>query len=327
MAKPTKTAEGTWRIQFMVQGVRAGGTFPTSRAAQDFKARRTAEILAQGPDAVVSIKTLGDALDEYALKVSPTKRGSRWELVRLAAYKKQGLPLTKPLGEVSTADLARWRDARLVVTARGSVLRDITLLGNVFEVARREWQWISTNPMKDVKKPQNPDHRERVISFREIRVMLRALRYKPRVRSVGCSVAHAFLLALSTGMRAGEICALKWADVKPDHVVLHVSKTGKGRPVPLSKVGQRILKRMADWDAESVFGLTSQTLSANFCKYRDRVGLEGFTFHDSRHTACTRLVMIPGMQVLALCKIMGWKNPKMAMTYFNPSPAQMAAML
>jgi integrase len=311
----------------MVKGTRASGTFPTSREASQFKARRTAEILAQDPEKPVSTKTLADALDDYALKVSPTKRGSRWELIRLAAYKKQGLPLTKPLGEVSTVDLVRWRDDRLALNARGSVLRDITLLGNVFEVARREWQWIDSNPMRDVKKPQNPDHRERVISFREIRVMLRALRYKKPVRSVGCAVAHAFLLGLSTGMRAGEICALKWSDVKEDHVVLHVSKTGKGRPVALSAVGTRIIERMRGWDEEMVFGITSQSLDRNFRKYRDKGGLTGFTFHDSRHTAATRVALLPGMTEMVLCKLFGWKGTKQALTYFNPSPKQMASML
>ena len=51
----------------------------------------------------------------------------------------------------------------------------MTLLGSVLEVARREWQWIPTNPMRDVKRPANPDHRERIISGLEVRQMLRAL--------------------------------------------------------------------------------------------------------------------------------------------------------
>lgn len=327
MAKPVKTPEGTWRIQFMVRGTRAGGTFPTKRAAENFQAKETARLLSQDPAAPVSNKTLEDALVDYAKKVSPTKRSSRWELNRLQAYRSHGLPLDKPLRNVSTADLALWRDRRLAVTARGTVLRDMTLLGNVFEVARREWQWIETNPMKDVRRPQSPDHRERLIGFREIRVMLRALRHAPQVRSVGCAVSHAFLLALSTGMRAGEICALKWPDVESDHVVLHISKTGKGRKVPLSAVGIRIIERMRGWDADSVFGLTSQTLDANFRKYRDRAGLSGFTFHDSRHTACTRIAMIPGMTELMLCKIMGWSSLKQALTYFNPQVSTMAKLL
>ena len=327
MAKPVKTPEGTWRIQFMVQGIRCDGTFATKREADHYQAKRKAEVLAARQDGPGAVKTLGEALDTYAEKISPTKRGCNKELIRLLAFKRQVLPIKKPIGNVTTSDLVVWRDSRLAINARGSVLRDMTLLGTVFEVARREWQWIKTNPMKDVKRPGNPDHREVVIDFLTIRKMLRALRYGYPVRSVSCAVAHAFLLALSTGMRAGEIADLKWSDVLSDHVIVRISKTGKGRKVALSAVGIRILERMRGWDEESVFGLSPSTLSANFMKYRNMAGLEGFTFHDSRHTACTRIALIPGMTEMILCKLLGWKTTKQAMTYFNPSVKQMTERL
>lgn len=327
MAKPMKTGEGTWRVQIMVRGVRDGGTFPTKRAAEDWQARRRNEIIAINAGEVGSVKTLVQALDEYAEKISPLKKGWVKETIRLHAYKRQKLPLNKMLTEVTTSDLAVWRDSRLAVNKPGSVLRDMTLLGNVFEVARREWQWIRSNPMTDVKRPGTPAHRERVISNREIRVMLRTLRYGPKVRSVSNAVAHAFLFALSSGMRAGEISVIRWEDVKTDHVVLHTSKTGSGRQVPLSTVSKRILDQVKGWDDELVFGMAAGSLDANFRKYRIRSGLEGFTFHDSRHTAATRIALLPRMTEMVLCKIFGWKNPKQAMVYFNPSARQMAAML
>ena len=159
MAKPKKTPEGTWRVQFMVGGVRDGGTFPTAREANEYQARRTAELLAVKSGKVGTVKTLRDALRRYAEEVSPTKRGEAKEIIRLAVFERQALPLDKKLASLTTADLALWRDSRLAVNARGSVLRDMTLLGSVLEVARREWQWIETNPMRDVKRPANPDHR------------------------------------------------------------------------------------------------------------------------------------------------------------------------
>jgi integrase len=55
--------------------------------------------------------------------------------------------------------------------------------------------------------------------------------------------------------------------------------------------------------------------------------LAGFTFHDARHTAATRLAMGRRVDVLELCRIMGWKNPKQAMVYFNPTASQIAARL
>jgi integrase len=61
--------------------------------------------------------------------------------------------------------------------------------------------------MRDVTKPEEPDHRERVITGPEIRTMLRELGWgrKLPVRSVAQAVAHCFLAALQTGMRAGEL--------------------------------------------------------------------------------------------------------------------------
>lgn len=76
-----------------------------------------------------------------------------------------------------------------------------------------------------------------------------------------------------------------------------------------------------------VFGITSQTLDALFRKYRGRAGLAGFTLHDSRHTAATRLALSGKVQALELCAIMGWKNPRQAMVYFNPTASQLAARL
>lgn len=328
MAKPKKTPEGTWRIQFMVGGVRDGGTFPTAREANEYQARRTAELLAVKSGKVGTVKTLRDALRRYAEEVSPTKRGESKEIIRLAAFERQSLPLDKKLASLTTADLALWRDSRLAVNARGSVLRDMTLLGSVLEVARREWQWIETNPMRDVKRPANPDHRQRVISGVEVRRMLRAMGYtRGPARSVSQAVACAFLLALSTGMRAGEICGLTWCRVRGDHVRLLETKNGTARDVPLSTVGRRIVARMEGFDAVLVFGITSQTLDALFRKYRDRAGLAGFTFHDTRHTAATRLALSGKVQALELCAIMGWKNPRQAMVYFNPTASQLAARL
>jgi integrase len=103
------------------------------------------------------------------------------------------------------------------------------------------------------------------------------------------------------------------------------TKTGKSRDVPLSMVGRRIIERMKGWDKEAVFGVQSQTLDTLFRRARDRAGLTGFTFHDSRHSACTRLAR--KVDVLELCKIMGWVKTTQALTYFNPKVSDIARRL
>ena len=325
MATPKKTAQGTWRVQIEVRGVRESFTGPTKRDASDWAARRATEIRAMASGKAGTVKTLKQALDRYAEEVSPTKRGEAKEIIRLEAFKKQALPINRKLSDLTTADLVSWRDSRLAVNARGSVLRDMTLLGSVLEVARREWQWIPANPMRDVKRPANPDHRQRVISGLETRRMLRTLGYGFPSRTVSQAVAACFLVALSTGMRAGELCGLRWLDVKGDHVTLRMTKNGTARDVPLSPVARKLIERMKGWDDVLVFGLKSQTLDALFRKARDRAALEGFTFHDARRTAATRVSK--QVDVLMLCRIFGWKNPQMAMVYYAPTASDMARHL
>ena len=80
-----------------------------------------------------------------------------------------------------------------------------------------------------------------------------------------------------------------------------------------------------------VFGLPPQTLDALFRKYRARAGLSGFTFHDARHTAATWIAGrmnssgIPAQQALLdMCKAFGWSDTSRALTYYNPSAADIA---
>ena len=328
MATPRKTAQGTWRVQIEVRGVRDSITLPTKREATEWAQRRSIDLRTVSTQRLGSDKTLLHALRRYAEEVSPVKRGNNKEQIRLTAFERHPmLPVGKVVRDITAADMALWRDARLALNARGTVLRDISLLSSVFEACRRDWGWLESNPLKDMRKPSNPDHRMRVISGVEIRGMLRALGYVRggAVRSVGQAVAGCFLLALTTGMRAGELCGLEWGHVQATHVHLPVTKNGRPRDVPLSPVAVRIIERMRGWDGVSVFGIKSQTLDAMFRRARDKAGLEGFCFHDGRHSAATR--MAGKVDVLSLCKIFGWSHTAQALTYYNPSAATLALKL
>ena len=52
----------------------------------------------------------------------------------------------------------------------------------------------------------------------------------------------------------------------------------------------------------------------------EKAGLEhaDLTFHDSRHEAAS-LMAKRIKNALTLCKIFGWKDPKQALTYYNPT--------
>jgi integrase len=328
MPSITPTSAGGYRVQIFVKGIRDSETFPNKRAAQQWAARRETEIRAMANGNAGTVKTLADALNRYAEEISPSKRGARWEVVRLKAFQSDAhkpLPVKKRLSELAPADIANWRDARLRVTQKGSVLRELGLLSAVLTVARRDWQWIDTNPVADILKPTSPRHRDRVISPQETRKILRALGHGGPVRSVQQSVAAAFLLAQRTGMRAGELCSLQWNNVHDDFCLLPITKNGEARQVPLLPAARRTIERLRGWDEHSVFGIKAASLDALFRKARTRAGLGGFTFHDSRHTAATRLS--PRMDVLDLCKMFGWKQTDQALTYYNPTAKQILARM
>lgn len=323
MASIRPTAKG-YRAQICILKTRDSETFRTQREAKAWASVREAAIRAKAGKPVAERHTMADMLTRYRDEVSPTKRGQRWEEIRIKAFLASPiLPINSPLSEITPDIIGKWRDSRLNQVSAGTVLREFGLLSAAFEEARREWRWIPTNPITDVRKPRQPDHRDTVLTRPQIKAMLHTLGYLPHrpIRTVSQAVAVAFLLALRTGMRAGELCKLEWKQVHDGYCVLPVTKT-KPRDVPLTPKAMRIINRMRGFDPVNVFGMTSQTLSALFMRARDRAGLSGFTFHDSRHSAATWLAQ--QVHVLDLCRIFGWSNTGRALTYYNPKASDIA---
>lgn len=332
MASITKTKSG-YRAQIYMRlpgqekPVRESRSFRTRREAVEWAAHRERELKEDAAEDPRLKHTLRHALRRYADEVSPTKRGERWEQVRLSAFESYKLPLDKPVLHVTAQDIADFRDSRLLKISDASVRREIALLSSVFQMAILEWGWAEQNPCRMIRKPANSKHRDRVLQWWEIKRMLRVMGYtrKGRISSTGQAVAICMLVALRTGMRAGELTSMRWDQVFDRYCHLPQTKSGRPRDVPLSTRARALFDRMRGWDDELVFGLKAGTLDALFRKYRARAGLEGFTWHDTRHTAATMISR--RVDVLNLCKIFGWADPKMAMVYFNPHAETLADLL
>lgn len=330
MASITKTARG-YRAQIYVRGERDSKVLRTRREAEAWASRRETEIRAQQDKPVGDRTPLRDVLLRYADEVAPTKRGGRWEGVRLRRMAREDvLPLDEPVSRLTPEHVAAWRDVRRGEVSTGSVLRELGLLSCVLEHARREWRLLQVNPVSDVRKPSKPAHRKRVINWREVRAVCRALGYRARgeIREKRQAVALMFLVALRSGMRAGELAGLTWSRVYPDYCTTP-HKTGADdddlREVPLEPRARLLIERMRGVSAGRVFGVGAPTVDTMFRRARSAAGLEGFTFHDSRHTAATRLAR--RVDVLTLCKIFGWSSTTQALTYYNPSASDIAARL
>lgn len=319
---------GKYRAQLYVGGQRDSRSFRTLRDAKTWAATREVELREEAGKAPAQLITLGQVIEDYLENVTPSKLGHAKEEIRLRAMLRM-LPVDQMIGDIDTEVIKRYRDERLRAVKPNSVLRELGSLSAVFEDAKIERRLIETNPVREISKPAKGAHRRVLISLSQIRAMLKMMGYSPRgrVATVAGAVAVCFLAALRTGCRAGELCDLRWTSVG-EHSIHVASKTDAGdRDVPTTQKTRRVLDKMRGFDPLLVFGLKVKSLDAMFRKYRDRAGLSGFTFHDSRHTAATWLVKYGSLNVLELCKIMGWTDPKMAMIYFNPTALDLLARM
>lgn len=309
-----------WRVRVYVAGQRDSATFPTKQQATAWGQQREAELIGvRLPENAVK-----DALRRYAAEVSPKHRGCRWEVARLNLIERDKLASVR-LPALRSIHLAEWRERRLQAVSGASVRREMNLLQGVFKTCRREWGWLATDPLKDVDRPPNPASRKRRITPDEIERMTLALGYDGGVpQTASDKVALAFLLAIETAMRAGEMLNLRWGDVGEKSVVLPRTKNGDVRRVPLSPRAREILALLPR-ESESVFNLHPGTRDAIFRKARDRAAIPNLHFHDSRAEAIWRLSK--KLDVMELARVIGHRDLKSLLFYYETSADELADRL
>lgn len=323
-----KRIPGGWQAQVAILGTRQAKNFTTKAEATAWAAQRETELRTMAETGVNTDKTCRDAFDRYIKEVSEHKRGKRYETLRLNAIADHQMgKLTfgdTPLHAVTSDMLGKWRDERLASVAGSTVNRELNLLSHVFTTARREWKWIAVSPTTDVRRPADPPPRDRRITEDEIDRMCLALGYDGQtVTTKSGAVAAAFLFAIETGMRAGEICGLTKAHISDNVAHLPRTKNGTKRDVPLSPTAIDLLKQLPKGD--TCFGLTAASLDALFRKARERAAILDMTFHDSRHEAITRLAKKLG--ILDLARMVGHKDIRMLQIYYNETAADIAKKL
>jgi integrase len=338
MAYLKKAANGAWRAQIDKKGVRKSASFETKAAAQAWATKVEAEINA-GEHSKWPRKTLADALEKYVATVSPTKRGTRTEQLRADALLRDFPDLAAMvLHEIDSSHLAEWRDARLRVVDPSTVKRDINMFRNVWTFAAKEWKWCPVDsPWRLIGIPKDAPARDRVMSWREIRAVARRCHYRTRQPPASGlqNVAWALLVALRTGMRAGEIMGLTVSAVDLRHGIATVRHklqhiTGKPRKVPLPPAGLRLIRQLVE-DAkakgrENLWTIKSTSLDALFRKVRDQLLLSDLHFHDSRGTALTALAR--RVDVMTLARISGHLDlNQLLRTYYRETDQAIAGRL
>jgi integrase len=304
LASFKRLPSGLWQAQVFRRGVRRSSTFPSKGAAVAWAGQQESDIMA-GVRGDIPNLTVADLLKRYREEVSPHKKGARWEIIRLTAWERDKLAAARTR-HLDSPHVSDWQERRLKAVSSASVRRERNLLNNVFEIARKEWRWLKANPFTGVRRPKDGRARTRIASDDEITKLTKA---------ASPALSRAIVLALESGMRAGEIAGL--TEVRGRVAYLLDTKNGEAREVPLS---QRALDA---WGGG--IGLSAGSISALFARLCGELEIEGLTFHDLRATAITKLAR--KLDALQLAKMIGHKNPKMLMVYYRESAADIASRL
>ena len=202
-----------------------------------------------------------------------------------------------------TADRIEAWKATLTVCNR-SKAKILTVLNGVLKRARRVHK-LRYNPMADVEKPRfRATTTIEVFSPEEVWALVRAAESEQD--------AAIFLTAAFTGLRRGELVALRWRDVDFTASRVRVCgsfaggrltspKSGHVRSIPMAPDVATTLARLADrehWTGHDdlvfpgVAGgyLDGSALSRRYKAALARAALRPLRFHDLRHTFGTRMI-------------------------------------
>ena len=264
MASITPHKDG-YRVQVKVGKERDSQVFRTMREARTWGATREVELRDFKGKPEAEKHTVAEMLMRYSEEVSEKKEGARHEQLRITAFIRDFPHISNlPLAQLTTPLLGKWRDTRLagymapsgkevLKVAPASVQRDVNWLRNACSVARLEWHWMEHNPFEGFRHPGESAPRDRrVHPWKDVRPIVRALGYvtgaAPETKSQ--EVALAFMVALRSAMRAGEILTLgadtlnladRTATVK--HKMQYQTK--RPRVIPLTRHAVRLLKPVA----------------------------------------------------------------------------------
>lgn len=231
----------------------------------------------------------------------------------------------KRIRAITHNDIERFRLARLkTTTVRGkgrsiaSVNRELEILRAALRFAVRSG-WLIKSPFEmgsSLISKAAEVHRERVLSREEEeRLLMACTGRRAHLRPI-------VITALDTAMRRGELLKLTWADIDFDEKLIRIrattTKTETSRVVGLTPRLESELRALITPAAKPddlVFGLTDNFKNSFRAACRE-AGIEDFRFHDTRHTATTRMVQA-GMPGHLIMKITGHTQTSTFMRYVN----------
>ena len=215
------------------------------------------------------------------------------------------------------------------------------IIKSVIKYAVREFDYHVDRKLSDIRLPKRAAHKIEVFSENETGKITERILEKPDISGLG------ILLSLDTGLRLGEICALKWSDIDFDEQALSVRRTAirinhggsttleiqlpktenSERKIPLTAHYLSLLKSCEDCHGtdEYIFSrkpdrpLEPRTMQYRFHRFLANLNIRIRGFHTLRHSFASRSVE-RGVDIKTLSEILGHSNVQTTLQmYTHPS--------
>jgi integrase len=292
------------------------------------------------PGLVKTGVTFSEAADEWLRYVEHDRDRKPSTIIGYKAILRAQLLPTfghEPIEAITTEMIESWLAG--IDRAPATRTKALVLLHGIFKRARKVYG-LPTNPAAEVERPPMRQSGDiDVFSLEEVMALVRA--------AASTQDAAIYLTAAFTGLRRGELLALRWRDVDFSNQVVRVRssyadgalttpKSGKVRSVPmapdvaeaLTKLGQREIWTCDDdlvFVGQSGSYLDGRALRRRYDAALKRAGLRKLRFHDLRHTFGTR--MIGKADIRRVQEWMGHADIQTTMKYLHYAPREGDAAL
>lgn len=223
------------------------------------------------------------------------------------------------LHEIDKPVLVSARDKLAETLSKTTANHYMAVLRAVLNRAKDDWGWLVAVPKFPMFERVLPD--PRFATRAQVRLLLKQL--PPHLADMA-------RFAVATGLRRANITGLEWARVDMRRRTAFIpgsqAKAGKGIPVALNDDAIAILKRWRGKNERWVFVYRkrriTQVATKAWRKACKKVGLEGFRFHDLRHTWASWQVQAE-TPLSVLQEMGGWSSFEMVRRYGHLSPGHL----
>ena len=339
--EPRKTADGTvtYRTKVRLKGFpEECATFKRKSDAVQWARSIEASMIEgrYGQTSEAKRHTFSELAQRYRSEVVPLRPKNAANTLRHLNYWDQKLGPLK-LSDITASLLVQYRNELSVgMTHRGSqrsgatVVRYLATLSHAFTIAIKEWQWLNDNPVRKISKPMQSRGRERFLSEAERQSLLHAC------KESSCPyLLPVVMLAITSGMRRGEIMNLRWKDIdfRRDTILLTQTKNGSSRSLSLSKHVKPLIQglRQSNQAASEVIFSSKATgrpmdIERHWQTALAKAEIKNFRFHDLRHTTASYLAM-NGATTMQIAAVLGHKTLQMVKRYSHLTDTHTAGVL